>query len=162
MVGASHTGGQPHKGVLNSLLLEVNAVCTWSPPMQSPRQVGGGRHSRGGLMEDFHSYHISWGWWFLLEAIDSLHWWSWKKMKSVGILHNINVKNSPHYTFSTLNLIVWVIFFFLTTTTTLLNQIIIDNGWPSPQIARKKLIEAGQAKYKNTPIKDKLTQQQLV
>ena len=26
----------------------------------------------------------------------------------------------------------------------------------------KKLIEAGQAKYKNTPIKDKLTQQQLV
>ena len=25
-----------------------------------------------------------------------------------------------------------------TTTTTLLNQIIIDNGWPTPQIARKK------------------------
>ena len=38
-----------------------------------------------------------------------------------------------------------------TTTTTLLNQIIIVNGWPTPQIA--KLIEAGQAKYKNTPIK---------
>ena len=40
----------------------------------------------------------------------------------------------------------------------------IDNGWPTPQIARKKanIIEAGQAKYKNTPIKDKLTQQQLV
>ena len=53
--------------------------------------------------------------------------------------------------------------FFLTTTTTLLDEIIIDNRWPTPQIARKKkLIEAGQAKYKNTPIKDKLTQQQLV
>ena len=29
---------------------------------------------------------------------------------------------------------------------------IIVNRWPTPQIARKKLIEAGQDKYKNTPI----------
>ena len=31
----------------------------------------------------------------------------------------------------------------LTTTTTLLNQIIIDNGWPTPQIARKKANRGG-------------------
>ena len=30
-----------------------------------------------------------------------------------------------------------------TTTTTLLNQIIIDNGWPTPQIARKKANRGG-------------------
>ena len=36
-----------------------------------------------------------------------------------------------------------VVYATTTTTTTLLNQIIIVNGWPTPQIARKKANRGG-------------------